>query len=248
MCVECWSRRIVDLLWLVSCHSRIVLPGLASEARLVRSFCYPWLVPRPFRQVQRVLQPERQPQDATLRVQLHCASECIFLLYRVFSLFLSFFIVWIFFSFFNVYIYVFALFVQLPFSSLSCAGSSWLPLPLVSFPSFSLLPTPNWPCQSGRSLKARHEADSFWTGWVIWATNTWAVGLARRCRRRFDPRSRSFSLSSTSEFSCQTRKSVFLSQQLWEFEVENVCFCARQDHTKQLGYFQRRVVLCCWNR
>ena len=28
---------------------------------------------------------------------------------------------------------------------------------------------------------------------VVWATNTWAVGLARRCRRRFDPRSRSFS-------------------------------------------------------
>ena len=35
-----------------------------------------------------------------------------------------------------------ALFVQLPLSSLSCAGSSWLPLPLVSFSSFSLLPTP----------------------------------------------------------------------------------------------------------
>ena len=31
---------------------------------------------------------------------------------------------------------------------------------------------------------------------MVWATNTWAVGLARRCRRRFDPRSRSFSLSS----------------------------------------------------
>ena len=44
---------------------------------------------------------------------------------------------------------------------LSCAGSSWLPLPLVSFPSFSLLPTPNRPCQSERSSKARHEADSF---------------------------------------------------------------------------------------
>ena len=57
--------------------------------------------------------------------------------------------------------YLFALFVQLPFPSLSCAGSSWLPLPLVSFPSFSLLPTPNRPCQSERSLKARHEADSF---------------------------------------------------------------------------------------
>ena len=44
---------------------------------------------------------------------------------------------------------------------LSCAGSSWLPLPLISFPSFSLLPTPNRPCQSERSSKARHEADSF---------------------------------------------------------------------------------------
>ena len=57
--------------------------------------------------------------------------------------------------------YLFALFVQLPFSSLSCAGSCWLPLPLVSFPSFSLLPTPNRPCQSERSSKAHHEADSF---------------------------------------------------------------------------------------
>ena len=66
-----------------------------------------------------------------------------------------------FFSFFNVYIYLFKLFVQLPFSSLSCAGLSWLPLPLVSFPSFSLLPTPNRPCQSERSSKARHKADSF---------------------------------------------------------------------------------------
>ena len=45
--------------------------------------------------------------------------------------------------------------------TLSCAGSSWLPLPLVSFPSFSLLPTHNRPCQSERSSKARHEADSF---------------------------------------------------------------------------------------
>ena len=62
---------------------------------------------------------------------------------------------------FNACIYLFALFVQLPFSSLSCAASSWLPLPFVSFPSFSLLPTPNRPCQSKRSSKARHEADSF---------------------------------------------------------------------------------------
>ena len=60
-----------------------------------------------------------------------------------------------------ILIYLFALFVQLPFSSLSCDGSSWLPLPLVSFPSFSLLPTPNRPGQSERSLEARHEADSF---------------------------------------------------------------------------------------
>ena len=41
------------------------------------------------------------------------------------------------------------------------AGSSWLPLPLVSFPSFSLLPTPNRPRQSECSYKARHEANSF---------------------------------------------------------------------------------------
>ena len=61
----------------------------------------------------------------------------------------------------STYINLFALFVQLPFSSLSCAGSSWLPLPLVSFPSFSLLLTPNRLCQSERRSKARHEADSF---------------------------------------------------------------------------------------
>ena len=35
------------------------------------------------------------------------------------------------------------------------------PLPLVSFPSLSLLATPNQPCQSERNPKARHEADSF---------------------------------------------------------------------------------------
>ena len=58
-------------------------------------------------------------------------------------------------------IYLFTLFVQLPFSSLSCAGSSWLPLPLVSFFSFSLLPFPDRLCQSERSPEARHEADSF---------------------------------------------------------------------------------------
>ena len=69
--------------------------------------------------------------------------------------------VYIFFSFFNVYIYLFALFVQLPFSFLSCAGSSWLPFTFVSFNSFALFPTPNRPCQSERSPKARHEADSF---------------------------------------------------------------------------------------
>ena len=40
-------------------------------------------------------------------------------------------------------------------------AAQWLPLLLVSFPSFSLLPTPNRPCQSERRLKARHEADSF---------------------------------------------------------------------------------------
>ena len=51
----------------------------------------------------------------------------------------------------------------------------------------------------------------FWSGWVVWATNTWAVGLARRCRRRFDPRSRSFSLSSTSVFSSLPSTSKFIS-------------------------------------
>ena len=83
---------------------------------------------------------------------------------------------------------------------------------LVSFPSFSLLPTPNRPCQSERSSKARHEADSFEPAeWSERLTPTWAVGLARRCRRRFDPRSRSFSLSSTSEFSSLSSTSVFIS-------------------------------------
>ena len=51
----------------------------------------------------------------------------------------------------------------------------------------------------------------FWTGWVVWATNTWAVGLARRCHRRFDRRSRSFSLSSTSKFSSLSSTSIFIS-------------------------------------
>ena len=104
--------------------------------------------------------------------------------------------------FLHVYIYLFALFVQLPFSSLSCAGSSWLPLPLVSFPSFSLLPTPNRPCHSERSPKARHEADSFepaeWSGRL---TPGQSGCMAGRCDCRFDPRSRSFSLSSTPIFS-----------------------------------------------
>ena len=36
-----------------------------------------------------------------------------------------------------------------------------MPLPLVSFSSFSLFPTPNQPCQFERCPKARHEADSF---------------------------------------------------------------------------------------
>ena len=37
------------------------------------------------------------------------------------------------------------------------------------------------------------------TGRVVWATNTWAVGLARRCRRWFDPCSRSFSVSKSQQ-------------------------------------------------
>ena len=78
------------------------------------------------------------------------------------SLFLSFFNVYILFSFFNVYIYLFTLFVQLPFSSLSCAGSILAVSVCLFFPFFLLLPTtPNRPCQSERGSKARHEADSF---------------------------------------------------------------------------------------
>ena len=45
--------------------------------------------------------------------------------------------------FFHIYTYLFALFVQLPFSS------------------FSLLTIPNRPCQFEHSPEARHEADSF---------------------------------------------------------------------------------------
>ena len=79
-----------------------------------------------------------------------------------FVLLLSFFNVYIFFSFFNVCIYLLALFVQMPFSSLSCAGSSWLPLPLLFSHSFSLLPTPNRPCLSEHmGSKVHHKADSF---------------------------------------------------------------------------------------
>ena len=61
------------------------------------------------------------------------------------------------------------------------------------------------------ALKLSSRSRFFWTGWVVWATNTWAVGLARRCRRRFDPRSRSFSLSSTSVFSSLSSTSKFIS-------------------------------------
>ena len=109
---------------------------------------------------------------------------------------------------------VFALFVQLPFSSLSCAGSSWLPLPRLSFPSFCLLPTPNRPCQSESSSKARHEADSFepaelsdhnrltpWqSGWIgaaaVWVRSALSI----------------FSLSSTSISTSLSSKSIFISQ------------------------------------
>ena len=74
--------------------------------------------------------------------------------------------------------------------------NSWPPLLSAFFPSFSLFPTPNRPCQSARSPKACHVTKPILlNARVIWATDTWAVGLARRCRRRFDPRSQSFSFS-----------------------------------------------------
>ena len=57
--------------------------------------------------------------------------------------------------------------------------------------------------------RSDHSAGYHSTGWVVWATNTWAVGLARRCRRRFNPRSRSFSLSSMSKFSSLSSTTVF---------------------------------------
>ena len=94
------------------------------------------------------------------------------------------------------------------FSSLSCAGSSWLPLLLVSFPSFSLLPTPHRPCQSERSSKARHEADSFeaaeWSERLTPGQSGWlgaaAVGSIP-----------ALVLSSTSVFSSLSSTSVFIS-------------------------------------
>ena len=44
-----------------------------------------------------------------------------------------------------------------------------------------------------RSLKARHEAESFWICQVAWATNTGTVDLARRCCWWFNPPSPVFS-------------------------------------------------------
>ena len=80
---------------------------------------------------------------------------------------------------------------------LFCAGSSWLPLSLASFPSFSLFPTPNRPCQSERSPEARHEADSFepaeWSERLTPGQLGW-LGAAT-VHYRFDSRSRSFSKS-----------------------------------------------------
>ena len=47
---------------------------------------------------------------------------------------------------------------------------------LASFPSFSLWPAPIDHVSPNRCLKARHEADSFRTGRVVWATNIQAGG------------------------------------------------------------------------
>ena len=52
---------------------------------------------------------------------------------------------------------------------------------------------------------------SLTSGHLGTVANTWAVGLARRCRRWFDPRFRSFSLSSTSKFSSLSSTSIFIS-------------------------------------
>ena len=50
------------------------------------------------------------------------------------------------------------------------------------FPSFSLFPTPNRPCQSERSSKARHEADSFepaeWSEWLTPGQSGWLGAAA----------------------------------------------------------------------
>ena len=48
----------------------------------------------------------------------------------------------------SLYLYLSALFVQLPSFSFSCASSSRLSVLLVTFPSFSVFPTPNQPHQN----------------------------------------------------------------------------------------------------
>ena len=87
------------------------------------------------------------------------------------------------------------LFVQLPLSSLSCPGSSCLPLLLTSFLLSPSSQPPIGRVSPNRRPEARLEADSFepaeWSEWRIpQAEGSWA---GWRCSRRFDPRSRSFS-------------------------------------------------------
>ena len=92
------------------------------------------------------------------------------------------------------------------------AGSSWLPLLLVSFPSFSLLPTPNRPCQSERSSKARHEADSLepaeWSERLTPGQSGW---LGAAAIGSIPALALSQALSSTSVFSSLPSTSVFIS-------------------------------------
>ena len=73
--------------------------------------------------------------------------------------------------------------------------------------------TASWRALRQRFGLTRSRSRFFWSGRVVWATNIWAGGLARRCRRRFDPRSCHFLLflfSSSSSLSLLSFK-IYIS-------------------------------------
>ena len=70
----------------------------------------------------------------------------------------------------------------------SSAGLSWLLSLSRFFPFFLPLPTPIDRVSPNRGLKARHEADSLEPAEWSERLTSWQGGLARRCRRRIDPR------------------------------------------------------------